>query len=77
MPHVIVKLYPGRSEEQKKQLARQIVKSIVEVAECKERSVSVAIEEVTPDDWAEKVYKPDIVDNKKNLVVTPGYDPFE
>ncbi len=77
MPHVIVKLYPGRSEEQKKQLARQIVKSIVEVAECKERSVSVAIEEVTPDDWAEKVYKPDIVDNKKNLVVTPGYDPFQ
>ncbi|MGD9046078.1 MAG: tautomerase family protein [Desulfobacterales bacterium] len=77
MPHVIVKLYPGRSEEQKKQLARQIVKSIVEVAECKERSVSVAIEEVTPDDWAEKVYKPDIVDNKKNLVVTPGYNPFQ
>ena len=77
MPHVIVKLYPGRSEEQKKQLARQIVKSIVEVAECKERSVSVAIEEVTPDDWAQKVYKPDIVDNKKNLVVTPGYNPFQ
>jgi 4-oxalocrotonate tautomerase len=77
MPHVIVKLYPGRTGEQKKQLARQIVKSIVEVAECKERSVSVAIEEVTPDDWAEKVYKPDIVDNKKNLVVTPGYNPFQ
>ena len=77
MPHVIVKLYPGRSEEQKKQLARQIVESIVEVAECKERSVSVAIEEVAPDDWAEKVYKPDIIDNKRNLVVPPGYNPFQ
>jgi 4-oxalocrotonate tautomerase len=37
----------------------------------------VAIEEVAPDDWAEKVYKPDIVNNKKNLVVTPGYNPLE
>jgi 4-oxalocrotonate tautomerase len=77
MPHVIVKLYPGRSAEQKKQLAREIVKSVVEIAKCKEKSVSIAIEEVAPDDWAEKVYKPDIVDNKKNLVVTPGYNPFE
>jgi 4-oxalocrotonate tautomerase len=77
MPHVIVKLYPGRSAEQKKQLAREIVKSVVEIAKCKQKSVSVAIEEVAPDDWAEKVYKPDIVNNKKNLVVTPGYNPFE
>jgi len=77
MPHVIVKFYPGRSGAQKKQLAGQIVKSVVEIAECKQKSVSVAIEEVAPDDWAEKVYKPDIVNNKKNLVVTPGYNPFE
>jgi 4-oxalocrotonate tautomerase len=63
MPHVIVKLYPGRSAEQKKQLAREIVKSVVEIAKCKQKSVSVAIEEVAPDDWAEKVYKPDIVIN--------------
>jgi 4-oxalocrotonate tautomerase len=77
MPHVIVKLYPGRSEEQKKQLARQIVKSVIEIAECKEKSVSIAIEEVAPDDWAEKVYKSDIINNKKNLVVTPGYNPFK
>ena len=77
MPHVIVKLYPGRPAEQKKQLAREIVKSVVEIAKCKQKSVSVAIEEVAPDDWAEKVYKPDIIDNKENLVVRPGYNPFQ
>ena len=77
MPHVIVKLYPGRSEEQKKLLAREIVKSVREIAVCEEKSVSVAFEEVAPADWAEKVYKPDIIDNKKNLVVTPGYNPFQ
>jgi 4-oxalocrotonate tautomerase len=77
MPHVIVKLYPGRSEEQKKQLAREIVKNVTEIAGCEKKSVSVAFEEVKPDDWAENVYLPDIINNKKNLVVTPGYNPFQ
>ena len=77
MPHIIVKLYPGRSEEQKKLLAREIVKSVTEIAVCEKKSVSVAFEEVKPDDWAETVYKPDIINNKNNLVVTPGYNPFQ
>jgi 4-oxalocrotonate tautomerase family enzyme len=77
MPHVIVKLYPGRSGEQKQQLANEIVKSVVEIAGCEQRSVSVAIEEVEPDDWALKVYRPDIIDNEENLIVTPGYNPFQ
>jgi len=29
MPHVIVKLYPGRSDEQKTRLAEEIVKDVV------------------------------------------------
>jgi 4-oxalocrotonate tautomerase family enzyme len=77
MPHVIVKFYPGRSQEQKNQLANEIVKSVVEIAGCEQKSVSVAIEEVEPDDWAETVYQPDIIDKKENLVVTPGYNPFQ
>ncbi|WP_457570509.1 tautomerase family protein [Desulfovulcanus sp.] len=59
MPHVIVKLYPGRTEEQKKRLADAIVKDVMAIAECDEKVVSVAFEEIDPADWAEKVYKPD------------------
>jgi ribosomal protein S18 acetylase RimI-like enzyme len=77
MPHVIVKFYPGRSEKQKKQLANEIVKSVVEIAGCENKSVSIAMEEVKPDDWAEQVYRPHIIDNKENLVVKPGYNPFQ
>jgi 4-oxalocrotonate tautomerase len=55
MPHVIVKLLPGRSESQKSRLAEQIVKNVVAIAKCDEASVSVAIEEIQPEDWAEKV----------------------
>jgi ribosomal protein S18 acetylase RimI-like enzyme len=77
MPHVIVKLYPGRTAEQKIQLAREIVKNVTQIAICEEKSVSVAFEEVKPDDWAESVYRPDILNKNENLVITPGYNPFE
>ena len=60
MPHVIVKLWPGKSEQQKTQLAEAIAKNVMDVLHYGEESVSVAIEEVKPQDWAEKVYKPDI-----------------
>jgi len=76
MPHIIVKLYAGRSEQLKKELTEKIVKSVVEATECKEAAVSVAIEEFEPQDWAEKVYRPDILDNQANLSKKPGYNPF-
>ncbi len=76
MPHIIVKLYAGKSEQQKKELTEKIVKSVVDVTECKETAVSVAIEEFEPQDWAEKVYRPDILDNQANLSKKPGYNPF-
>jgi 4-oxalocrotonate tautomerase len=77
MPHVIVKLYPGRSEEQKKKLAEEIAKDVVTIAKCEEKSVSVAIEDVEKEDWAERVYQPDILNNKEHLYKKPGYNPFE
>ncbi len=73
MPHVIVKLYPGRSEQQKIRLAEQIVKDVVTVIKCGEESISVAIEEIKPEDWAEKVYKPDILNPPGKLYKKPGY----
>jgi 4-oxalocrotonate tautomerase len=77
MPHVIVKLYPGRSEQQKTRLAEQIVKDVVAIANCGEEAVSVAIEEINPEDWAEKVYKPHILGEAERLYRKPGYNPFK
>lgn len=77
MPHVIVKLYPGRSEEQKIKLTEEIVKDVVAIAKCDEKSVSVAFEEIEKEDWAEKVYKPDILNNRDSLYKEPGYNPVE
>ena len=76
MPHIIVKWYPGRSKAQKEALADAITREVLAVAGCAESSVSVAIEEVVPEDWAEAVYRPDILGKEKNLVRKPGYNPF-
>jgi 4-oxalocrotonate tautomerase len=77
MPHVILKLHPGRSERIKEQLVGKIVKDVAELAKCEEKYISMAIEEVSPDDWPEKVYKPDILDKAHTLYKKPGYNPFE
>jgi 4-oxalocrotonate tautomerase len=73
MPHVSVKLWPGRSEETKQQLADAIVQDVVNIIGCGEESVSVAIEEVSSGDWKEKVYDPEIREKMENLYKKPGY----
>jgi 4-oxalocrotonate tautomerase len=74
MPHVIVKLWPGKSEQQKARLAEAITKDVTSILNDGGASVSVAMEEVEPRDWAEKVYKPDIVNRPEQLYKKPGYD---
>jgi 4-oxalocrotonate tautomerase len=77
MPHVIVKLYSGRSEQQKADLADEVAKAVVSALTCGEAAVSVAIEDVESQDWAETVYKPDILDKPGTIYRKPGYNPFE
>jgi len=77
MPHITVKLLPGRSEQQKNRLAEQIVKDVMAFANCQEKSVSVAIEEIKLEDWNEKVYQPEILPNWEKLYKKPGYNPLE
>ena len=72
-----MKLWPGKSEQQKARLAEAIAKDVMDVLNYGEESVSVAIEEVKPQDWAEKVYKPDILNRPETLYKKPGYDPSE
>ena len=73
MPHVIVKLYEGRSDRQKTKLAEEITKAVMVSVNCGEDAVSVHIEDIRPNDWTEKVFKPDIIPNWDSLYKRPGY----
>ena len=77
MPHVIVKLWPGKSEQQKTRLAEAITKDVMNILHYGDESVSVALEEVKSRDWLEKVYKPDILNKWDNVYIKPGYDPSD
>lgn len=73
MPHVIVKMWPGKSEKQKARLAEAITRDVMDVLDYGEESVSIAIEEIKARDWAEQVYRPDIKKNWDKLYKEPGY----
>lgn len=74
MPHIIVKLWKGKSETQKKKLAEALTNAAISVIGYDESSFCVAIEDVEPNDWKEKVYQPDIIEQKNKLYKSPGYE---
>ncbi len=73
MPHIVVKLWPGESEQQKQQLAQKITEAVHETLHYGEESVSVGFEEVPAKDWMAQVYEPDIRAKQHTLYKKPGY----
>ena len=76
MPHVIVKMWSGKSEQQKTRMVEEVTKAVMSSLGYGADSVSVSVEEVAPGDWTEKVYKPDILGGPGKLYKQPGYDPL-
>ncbi|MBR0558683.1 tautomerase family protein [Neokomagataea anthophila] len=73
MPHIVVKLWPGKSEQQKQELADALSQDVVRILGSSEGSVSVGIEEVSSDDWRDQVYGPEIDAKQAMLYKKPGY----
>lgn len=73
MPHIIVKMYAGKSEAQKQEFTAAIVQAAQQILGSTDASLSVTIEDVAPADWAEQVYHPDIQPHLERLYKKPGY----
>lgn len=58
-------------------LAEKIATDVMEIAGCERKAVSVAFEEVPQAEWAERVYRPDILEKPEALALKPGYNPFD
>ncbi|MGO4333394.1 tautomerase family protein [Labrys sp. KB_33_2] len=76
MPHIIVKMLPGRSEDQKRKLADALTRAVIDSLNSHDKSISVSIEDVPEDEWTQKVYIPDIKDKPDLVYKKPGYDPL-
>jgi len=75
MPHIVVKLWPGKSAEQKAQLTDAIVREVTGILGSGPQSVSVGFEEVPSENWTEQVFEPDILNKWDTLTKEPGYGP--
>lgn len=53
MPHVVIKMYKGRTEEQKKALALTIKDDLIDTLGIGPGHISVAFEDYEPCDWHE------------------------
>lgn len=73
MPHISVKMVAGRTEEQKKALAKALEKTITETLGCENMWVSISIDDYSTVEWQD-VFKTEIKDNK-SLFKKPEYDP--
>ncbi|WP_105618016.1 NUDIX domain-containing protein [Vallitalea okinawensis] len=75
MPHINLKLWPGRSEEMKQEVAQRFTDVLVDTLNVDESSISIAIEEVSLGNWTELVYEEEIRPFKDRLYKQPGYEP--
>jgi 4-oxalocrotonate tautomerase len=73
MPHVIVKLYRGRSDEQKRELALAITETLMSVLGSKQESISVGIEDVESTEWVDRVHRPDVLAKPNTIYEQPGF----
>ena len=72
MPHVEIKIYKGRTEEQKQKCADMVAEAIASSLGCKLSSVSVSIKDIEPDNWKDDVYDKEIM-TSNTLYKKPGY----
>ncbi|ALB62719.1 FIG00554267: hypothetical protein [Cronobacter condimenti 1330] len=75
MPHIDVKFFPrDLSDAQQQAFADELTQVIVKHLQSKESSVSVALNEVQPDQWKTQVWDQEIAPNKAHLARKPGYE---
>lgn len=75
MPHIIIKLWPGRTMEQKRAVCIPVGIALHDATGIELSHISVSIEEVQPDEWDEKIRKGELVRRASEIVIPEGTKP--
>ena len=74
MPHVDIKCFPrDLTDDQKTALAADIAEAIARHLNSKDRSISVALQEIQEADWKAQVWDTEIGPKLDELIKKPGY----
>lgn len=71
MPYISIKAFP-KDEETKKKVVDKINQVFLEEWGCPQEALTISLEEISPDDWNEKVLKTEIEPKKDNMMILNG-----
>ncbi len=77
MPHINIKMYEGKTEQEKQAICKALAEAFIATTGCPDKALSIAIEDIAPDNWAEDVFRPEILEKAEKIYKQPGYNPFK
>lgn len=72
MPHVIIKMYAGRTPEQKRAVACAVGDAMIQSLGAKDTGLTVDIQDIPKEEWEEKVVSRDIQPREAELIIPYG-----
>ena len=74
MPHINIHYFAQPiAASAKERISAEITQLIKQELNCKEGVISISICPENPEDWQEKIYLPNILERKNNLIKIPNY----
>ena len=71
MPYINIKAYP-KDEETKKKVVDEINEIFLKHWGCPPQALTIAVEEIAPEDWSEKVRVPEIEPHRDKMMILDG-----
>ena len=76
MPYIRIKAYP-KDQATKEKVVEAINKAFVDNWGCVPEAISISIEEISPEDWVEKVENTEIIPNADKMLILNGKKKFD
>jgi len=71
MPYIAIKSFP-KDQATKELVVEKINEIFLEVWGCPQEAITISIEDVVPEDWDEKIVKPEIDPKMENMMILSG-----
>ena len=71
MPYIAIKSFP-KDQATKETVVEKINEIFLEVWGCPQEAITISIEDVIPEDWEQKIVKPEIEPGTENMMILSG-----
>ena len=71
MPYIAIKSFP-KDQETKQAVVERINQLFLEVWGCPQEAITISIEDVSPEDWDERIVKPEIEPHPEQMMILSG-----